>query len=98
MAGKSVQMRVEDTKFEIEAYGNGFCATVGWAQDFNYALNDRPWICKLIFRLVVGKYAWREFKGMVQALAQTGGWVQNIGYSLQDMDYHKDDITLWGLK
>lgn len=91
-------MRVEDTKFEIEAFANQSGATTAWAQDFNYALNDRPWICKWLFRLIVGKYAWREFKGMVQCIAMSGGWVQNIGYSLRDMDYHKDDLTLWGLK
>ena len=67
-----------------------------WSQDFVLALLDRPFLAKILLRIVFGKYAYREFCGLVQAVDfNLGGHVlkNNIGYSLEDMEYHKDKMS-----
>lgn len=92
-------IKVEETKFNIEAMKVGNGATIAWAEDFVYAVEERPWILKFIFRLAVGRFAWREFMGMVEALITSGGFYpKNVGYSCDDQEYHKDDYSLWGIK
>lgn len=68
-----------------------------WAEDFVLALLDRPFLAKIFLRVVFGKYAYREFCGLVETIdANLGGHVLkgNIGYGLQNMDYHKDRVSL----
>jgi hypothetical protein len=90
--------KLEDMKMEIQ-YLNNYISTVAWAQDFVYALEERPKIFKWIFKLTIGKYAWREFLGMVETLIRSGGYYPNhVGYSCAKQEYHKDHRTLWGLK
>ena len=90
--------KVEDTKFDIRCFGD-YGATIAWAEDFVYALESRPQIFKRLFKLAIGKYAWREFVGMVETLIQCGGHLpKNVGYSLSNMDYHKERPELWRMK
>ena len=64
--------------------------TFAWALDFIRALLERPLIVKLLLRPLFGKYAYREFVGMVDSLKS---WdLVNIGYYLKDCNYHKDKI------
>ncbi len=90
--------KIEDAKFTITAFGNA-ASTVMWAEDFVYALEERPKIFKWIFKLAIGKFAWREFAGMVESLIICGGYIpRDVGYNCIDQEYHKDKFELWGLK
>ncbi len=90
--------KIEDTKMDSRAFGH-YGAVTGWAEDFIYAVEERPWLFKLLFRLAVGKFAWREFMGMVETLIMEGGFYPKyVGYNCNDQEYHKDDISLWGIK
>ena len=90
-------MDIENTKTDPRYFGY-FHPSTPWTQDFVYALNDRPWIFKWLFKIAIGRYAWREFVGMVETLILSGSFVTGIGYSLIDQDYHKEKPTLWGLR
>lgn len=91
-------MRVEDAKFNPSLMGK-YASTIMWTVDFIYALEDRPKIFKWLFKVAIGKYAWREFCGAVKSMIETGTYTPNIiGYSLQDMDYHQEKPELWGMK
>lgn len=64
-----------------------------WAQDFVSALQDRPWIARIIFKFVFGKYAYREFIGMVERLEIDYGVLHyDMGYELKDMEYNKAKV------
>ena len=90
--------KVEDTKMDIKAFGS-MGTTVAWAEDFIYAVEERPWILKLFFRIAVGRFAWREFMGMVESLILSGGFFpKNVGYGLRGQEYHKDKVCLWRIK
>lgn len=90
--------KVEDAEFNIKAFGSSY-ATIAWAEDFVYALEERPKIFKWIFKIAIGKFAWREFAGMVESLIICGGYMpKNVGYCCKDQEYHKDKFELWGLK
>lgn len=71
-----------------------FATVYGWAIDFLRAYSERPWIFKIFARLIFGKYAYREFIGMIDASQAQLAYFFSIGYSLQDMDYHKDKPRL----
>ena len=43
-----------------------------WALDFCRAMAERPLWARLLFRLVLGKYAYREFIGLQNAFLGTG--------------------------
>ena len=91
-------MKIEDAAIKKDQVGSVYTVTA-WAEDFTYALEERPWICKLLFRIAIGRYAWREFTGMVIAMIQDGWFIpKNVGYGLRGMDYHKEKIEWWGLK
>jgi hypothetical protein len=60
----------------------------GWAIDFVRALMERNKLLRLLFRLIVGKYAYREFIGMIEEMNK--GHYFNIGYCLEGQEYHKD--------
>lgn len=55
--------------------------------DFIRALNERPVWIKLLFRLVVGESAYREFLFMVNNIQ---GYGPCDDYGLHDHEYHKD--------
>jgi hypothetical protein len=55
--------------------------------DFVRALNERPAWLKLLFRLVVGKYAYTEFLFVVKNMRDSG-YDPLAEYGCQDHDYH----------
>ena len=55
--------------------------------DFIRALNERPVWLKLLFRLVVGESAYREFLFMVSNICSYGPFEE---YGLHDHKYHRD--------
>jgi len=69
-----------------------FGAIAMWAIDFIRALNERNILFKILFRFIVGKYAYREFIGLINAFNK-GGYYPFLDYSLEEMDYHKDKVT-----
>lgn len=64
-----------------------------WAVDFVSALKERPLIMRLLFRLATGKYAYREFLGLVKELSDTG-YYPGLDYNLKNMDYHNEPLPL----
>ena len=64
-----------------------------WAIDFARAMRERPWWVRILFRFVVGRYAYREFIGLQDALTmdETSPY---FSYGLEDMDYHSDHVPL----
>ena len=63
--------------------------------DFVRALNERPLWAKLLFRLIVGKYAYREFLFVVKNMRDSG-YSPFYDYSLEDISYHTDEQPwLW---
>ncbi len=66
---------------------------LGWAGDFIRAAVERPLWARLLFRMAVGRYAYREFIGMIHVLRNDGHYF-NIGYGLEKGDWHKDHTPL----
>lgn len=63
--------------------------------DFIRALNERPAWVKLLFRLVVGKYAYREFLFVVKNIRDSG-YGPFYDYGLNHHEYHADEQPwLW---
>ena len=70
-----------------------------WAMDFVRALSIRPFFAKILVRAVFGKYAYREFVGLIQCLRDKG-YDLDFGYSLESCEYHNDvipNIAWWRL-
>ena len=65
-----------------------------WALDLFRALSQRPLWCKVLLRGVMGKYAYREFIGMRDALnVYHYPWDD---YLLEGCEYQKDSVpTRW---
>ena len=57
------------------------------ALDFCRALNERSWLAKILFRLAVGKYAYREYELMEAHLNFEHD--THFEYGLEDASYHK---------
>jgi len=68
-------------------------AISAWAMDFLRALNERPFLCKVFLRLLFGKYAYREFIGMRDAVEKETVGI-DIGYDLKEIDYQKDKVPI----
>lgn len=62
--------------------------------DFVRALNERPWIVKVLCRLFFGKWAYSEFNLMIRSM---DGYQQFYSYGLRDACYHKDEKLRWWL-
>lgn len=60
------------------------------ALDFCRALNERGWFARLIFRLAVGKFAYREFEIMEANLNLQ--YDTHSEYGLEDCEYHKKSM------
>lgn len=60
-----------------------------WVSDFVRALHDRPWFFKIILRFVFGRYAYREFMGMIDAIEKRMAPI-DLGYELYEIEYHKE--------
>ena len=66
-----------------------------WSVDFVRAMWDKPLFVRLLFRIIIGKYAYREFVGLMQFLDKTGDWAGlDFGYSLEGCEYHKEKQPL----
>ena len=89
--------KLEDVKMNVEAHDE-YGAIISWAEDFYYALEERPKIFRWLFKIIIGKYAWREFLGLIECML-IGGHIMlyYAGYGLEEQDYHKDKISLWGI-
>ena len=68
-----------------------YATIAGWAVDFVRATRERPLLAKIVFRFVIGRYAYREFIGMMDAL-EVDGFVPYLSYELEQMDYHQDAL------
>lgn len=68
-------------------------AIAGWAVDFIRALRERPLWARVLFRLSLGKYAYREFIGLMDDL-ERDGHSPYFCYGLERMGYHRDEIPL----
>lgn len=66
----------------------------GWTHDMCKALYERPLWARLLLRLAMGRYAYREFLGVIEYLKK-GWWNMDLGYDpLQTMDYHNEPMPL----
>lgn len=65
----------------------------GWVIDFVRALSDRPWVAKVLLRFVFGKYAYREFYGLIEAMKEKG-YPLDSGYYLEEQKYHEDKVRI----
>jgi len=65
--------------------------TMAWALDFARAVRGRPWWARILFRAVIGRYAYREFIGLQDELARQG-YSPYFDYELERMEYHGDEV------
>lgn len=79
-------LRVDKIMLPFESHAN----VLGWGQDFLGAYYGRPWILRLIARLAMGKYAYRELVGVREAIEKNGYGIWD--YDLEDMEYHQDRV------
>ncbi len=68
-------------------------AIYAWSVDFVRAMTERPLWAKLLFRFIVGKYAYREFVGLIDCL-EAGGDMPFFGYGIESCDYHRDVLPI----
>lgn len=62
---------------------------VGWAIDFVRAAVERPLWARILLRVTMGRYAYREFIGLMDELNREG-FLTYMGYELYGIDYHND--------
>jgi hypothetical protein len=68
-----------------------FALISAWAMDFVRAMKSRPKLLRLLFRIVAGRHAYREFLGLYDALDKAG-YDPNMGYKLQRQSYHNERV------
>lgn len=73
-------------------YTNSWLRVYPWALDYCRAMIHRPWWSKILFRLVIGRYAFREFMGMLDYVRRVGDYMGD--YNLESLEYHKDVFPL----
>ena len=64
-----------------------------WALDFVRAMRERSRLMRWLFRLAAGKYAYREFVGLVLCL-DNSGFAPEWGYGLENCEYHNKKLPL----
>jgi hypothetical protein len=62
-----------------------------WAMDFVRAARERPLWARILLRLAMGKYAYREFIGMMDSIQRDSGCLY-LGYELEHLEYHTDKV------
>lgn len=72
---------------------NTFVVTAWWALDFSRAIYNMNWLRRILFRIVIGKYAYREFAGIMQTL-HSGKYDPGYPYELENVDYNKEKLSL----
>ena len=71
-----------------------WCGSItGWAEDFIRAMRERPLWAKVIFRICLGQYAYREFIGLTDEL-ERNGFSPYFDYGCYRQGYHRDKIPL----
>ena len=65
-----------------------------WANDMCRALNERNQFWKWLFKLSLGKYAYREYVGMINMLDK-GKYYPEWEYALEDAKYHSQPEWEW---
>ena len=65
-----------------------------WANDMCRALNERNRFWKWLFKLSLGKYAYREYVGMTSILERAGYYPEGE-YALEDAKYHNEPEREW---
>jgi hypothetical protein len=70
---------------------NDFAAISGWSMDFVRAMRERSLFAKILFRIALGKYAYREFIGLIDMLI-TADFSPYFSYDLNNAPYHKEKI------
>ena len=69
-----------------------------WALDFARAVRERRWWARILFRGVIGRYAYREFIGLQDELLRQG-YSPYLDYGLERMNYHDDEVPLdWAVE
>jgi len=69
-----------------------------WANDMCRALNERNRFWKWLFRLSLGKYAYREYIGMIHMLNRAE-YHPEFEYALEHAAYHNNlEWEYWSVK
>ena len=75
-----------------------WATTFGWALDFCRAVRERPWWARWLFRIVLGKYAYREFIGIQDALMRES-FNPYYEYECRNVEYQSDKVpTKWWIE
>jgi hypothetical protein len=61
-----------------------------WAIDFIRCIEEMPKWRKILIKLILGKYASREYVGMREHLDEQQIDQSQWGYGLENCDYHKE--------
>lgn len=68
----------------------------GWTIDFMRAVYERNWFYRLMFRIAIGRYAYREFQGMTGITNDHFAGI-DFGYDLEGQDYHDTEaMSIFG--
>ena len=59
--------------------------------DFTRAMYSRPTWARILFRLIAGRYAYREFIGLQDVLMREGH-SPYYDYYCEDQEYHNDPV------
>ena len=62
-----------------------------WAVDFVRSMRQRPLLARALFRIILGRYAYREFIGLMDSLKQMG-YTPYMDYDLEKQAYHNDVV------
>ena len=68
-----------------------------WGLDFARKIFEMSWFRRKLFQLVVGRYGFREFMGMCQAL-EKAYHDMHAGYGIEGTEYNKEKITWKDIK
>lgn len=72
-------------------FGEYDYALYAWAIDFVRCIEEMSTLRKLLIRLVIGKYAAREYVGLRERLDYTDRTDSSqFGYGLESCNYHKE--------
>lgn len=77
-----------------------YSGVVAWAQDFVKAASERSGLLRILLRFCLGRYAFREFLGMVEALQKIdyiNSDLRDVNYPRYDcenQEYHSDPVPL----
>ena len=71
--------------------GQSYASVAMWAVDFFRAFNERPWWARMLGRLAMGRYAYREFIGLRDSL-ERDGLDPSCPYELESHPCHKDKV------